>query len=316
MIFTFYIGRTYSNTKLLLIFFSNFAHFLKMEGISESKNDISNLRDLIFYINDVLLIAIILKFLSQSEIRCYSHSSKSNREITLKLGLIKYMLSRESSRAFYQNGLGMVDALGRRISNQVSKGVKITSLNLWKTDYEVLDENILGPYLEKLTLWYCFNLRDVSNLGYVRELELSGCRKVRDVGALGKVYRLLIGGDYENPVSYEGIEALSNVHELGISNCTITDVSPLSNIHNLTLWDCPNLTDISPLSSVQKLKLGFCQGIIDVDALHTVSDLTLHSCHSITDVSRLSSVPKLKIINCEGITNWGTIKHDHCGNSI
>ena len=284
-----------------------------MEGISESKNDISNLRDLIFYINDVLLIAIILKFLSQSEIRCYSHSSKSNREITLKLGLIKYMLSRESSRAFYQNGLGMVDALGRRISNQVSKGVKITSLNLWKTDYEVLDENILGPYLEKLTLWYCFNLRDVSNLGYVRELELSGCRKVRDVGALGKVYKLILGGAVDT-ATYEGFKTLSNLYYLEIRNCTITDVSPLSNVHNLTLISCPNLTDVSSLSSVQKLSLYYCVGIIDVDKLRTVPDLTLDNCPLITDVSRLSSVPKLKIFNCTGITDWGTIPHNPRGN--
>ena len=57
------------------------------------------------------------------------------RELTLKrLGLIiKYM----SSEAFYKNGLGLViiNELGRRIAYQVLKGVKITSLNLWQTDY-------------------------------------------------------------------------------------------------------------------------------------------------------------------------------------
>ena len=72
---------------------------------------------------------------------------------------------------------------------------------------------------------------------------------MRDVGALGKVYKLLIGGDYGNRASYEGTEALSNVHELVIYNCTITDVSPLANVHNLTLENCPNLTDISSLFS-------------------------------------------------------------------
>ena len=152
---------------------------------------------------------------------------------------------------------------------------------------------------------------------YVRELDSQYCPKVRDVGALGKVYKLSIGGDYKNLASYEGIEALSNLHELKISCSTITDVSPLTNIHNLTLYNCPNLTDISSLSSVQKLTVFLCQGIIDVDALHTVPDLTLDYCHSITDVSRLSSVPKLKIIDCMGITNWGTtISHDDYGSSV
>ena len=39
-------------------------------------------------------------------------------------------------------------------------------------DYEVIDENIPRPHLN---LYHCSNLREVSNLGYVRELNLSGC---------------------------------------------------------------------------------------------------------------------------------------------
>ena len=280
----------------------------KKKGIAEAKSNTYNPRDLFFYINDVHLISIILSYLKQSEIKGFSYTSKSNRELTLKLKLIKYMLKRFPSEAFYKNGLGLVDELGGRIAYQVLKGVKITSLNLNDTDYEVIDENILGPHLEKLSLIYCMQLIDISNLGYVRELELSMCPKVRDVGALGKVYKLSIGGS-GIPVSYEGIEALSNVHELVIYNCTITDVSPLANVHNLALYNCPNLTDISSLSSVQKLTLDNCQAIIDVDALHTVPDLTLNCCNSITDVSRLSCVPKLNIITCIGITNWGAIPH-------
>ena len=120
---------------------------VKRKKVSESKREISNLRDLVCYINDVLLIAIILKFLTQREIKCYSHSSKSNRELTLRLGLIKYMLKSDASIAFYKNGLGLVDEFGRRIAYQVLKGVKITSLDLEGTDYEVLDKNILGPHL-------------------------------------------------------------------------------------------------------------------------------------------------------------------------
>ena len=160
-----------------------------------------------------------------------------------------------------------------------------------------------------LKLNWCKQLKDVYNFGYVRELDSQYCPKVRDVGALGNDYKLLIGGVYANLFSYEGIEALSNVHELEISNCTITDVSPLANFHNLTLGYCANLTDVSSLSLVQKLTLYFCHGIIDVDALHTVPDLALNYCNLITDISRLSSVPKLKINNCAGITDWGTILH-------
>ena len=80
------------------------------------------LRDLVFYINDVHLIAIILKFLKQNEIKWYSQTSKPNRELTLKLGLIKYMLKRDPSIALYENGLGEINKLGRRIAYHVLKG--------------------------------------------------------------------------------------------------------------------------------------------------------------------------------------------------
>ena len=63
---------------------------LKMEkrkGISELKSVDKELRGLIFSINDIYLIAIILMFLTPREIRKYSLTSKSDRELSLQLGL-------------------------------------------------------------------------------------------------------------------------------------------------------------------------------------------------------------------------------------
>ena len=99
---------------------------VKRKGVSESKSDYNSPRDLVFYINDIHLISIILNFLTQSEIKWYSQTSKSNRELTLKLGLIKYMLKPNQSKAFYKNGLGEINELGGSIVYQVLKGVKIT----------------------------------------------------------------------------------------------------------------------------------------------------------------------------------------------
>ena len=218
------------------------------------------------------------------------------------------------------------------------------------TLYESLNENILGPYLEKLILFECRKLKIKKCFQrYVKELVLSPCPKVRDVRGLGKVHKLSIGGSPREPNVTFGGEALCNVHDLELQNCTIIDLSPFSNINTLYLSKCPTvtdvsalsnvsilyladfplvtdisalntvkdlniwffplITDISALSTVPKLRIGFCHGITDVSALHTVQDLTLVNLGNIADVSILSSVPKLTIKVCVKITNWGSITH-------
>ena len=330
--------------------------------IGDVKRDVYKPRDLVSYLSDVHLISCILIYLSLCEIQAYSYTCKGNRELTLHLGLIKYILTKECSKLlyhsklFYESGFGVINEIGEKIRLQVVKGARIISLDLSHTLYEALDENILGPYLEILLLPRCKQLKYVSNLGYVKELNLLSCPKVRDVSGLGKVHKLTLGGGYDNPVNLEGVEALCNVHDLIIVICTITDLSPFSNINTLTLTNCPNvtdvsalsnvskltltnfplvtdisalntvkdlniwffplITDISALSTVPKLKFGGCTGITDVSALHTVQDLSLQQLHNITDVSMLSSVPKLEIKDCNGITNWGSIPHDGHGRSI
>ena len=103
-----------------------------------------NHNHLIYYINDVHLIAKILQYLPQKEIKKYSYSSKENRELCLKLGLIQYKLrgTFRTSRTdpydgvniygveYYKSALGLISELGEEIRNQVLKGARIISLQL------------------------------------------------------------------------------------------------------------------------------------------------------------------------------------------
>ena len=86
---------------------------MSRKGNSESKIVFKYLRDLVFYIDDVYLIDIILKFWY------YSDSTKSKRDLSLKLGLIKYMLKLGPSNEYYKNGFGIMNECGRRIAYQV-----------------------------------------------------------------------------------------------------------------------------------------------------------------------------------------------------
>ena len=83
----------------------------------DGKCDINTSIDLVDYLGgDLGLIYVIMMYLSLSGIRAYSYSSKGNRELTLRLGLIKYKLKREYSRYFYKNGLGETNKIGEKIS--------------------------------------------------------------------------------------------------------------------------------------------------------------------------------------------------------
>ena len=143
---------------------------VKRKQIGDVKRGIIKPRDFVSYLSDVHLISYILIYLFLSEIRAYSFTCKGNRDLTLNLGLIKYKLKDGCSKYFYENGIGLINEIGEKIRFQVVKGARIVSLNLSSTLYEALDENIVGPYLEKLILKWCRQLKYVSNLGYVKEL--------------------------------------------------------------------------------------------------------------------------------------------------
>ena len=60
------------------------------------------------------------------------------------------------------------------------------------------------------------------------------------------------------------------VHTLNISECNITDVSALGNVHTLYLINCDKINDVSALINVNTLYLCNCENITDISALVNV----------------------------------------------
>ena len=289
------------------------------------------LLDLVLYINDELLISFVLSFLSQSEIQAYSYSCKSNRNLTLRCGLIHYNLNRSASINYYHSGLGEINTeLSEKIRNQMFLGARITGLDLSGILYRILDENILGSNLEKLDV--TSYVGDISNLGYVRELRCQmyrwGTDMFLDVSPLSKVHKLTIEGrDFEfSPMSQmymnlKGIESFSNVHELYLKHCIIPDLSLLAKIHTLTLSDVKDsngdIRDVSMLSSVHTLTLENLPELADVTSLGTIKDLHLKKCNKITNLCKQNPdyeeenvfVHKVTLTECEGIIYLGDLSN-------
>ena len=100
------------------------------------------------------------------------------------------------------------------------------------------------------------------------------------------------------------VSALNNVHTLNLRNCyKITDVSALGNVHTLDLFRCYKITDVSALGNVYDLDLTYCGDITDVSALGKVNTLDLSNCKQITDVSALGNVHILDLRECNQLTD-------------
>jgi hypothetical protein len=83
------------------------------------------------------------------------------------------------------------------------------------------------------------------------------------------------------------------LQNINIWQCDIEDVSMLSTVHTLSLWDCPKVEDLSMLGTVHTLSLCDCPKVEDVSMLGTVHTLNIHNCLNVKDVSMLGTVHKL-----------------------
>ena len=108
------------------------------------------------------------------------------------------------------------------------------------------------------------------------------------------------------------VSGLGNVHTLNLRNCSnIIDVSSLGNVHTLDLFRCYKITDVSALGNVYDLNLTYCCDITDVSALGNVHRLDLSYCDNIVDVSALGNVHKLYLEDCNLITDVSSLRNLH-----
>ena len=106
-------------------------------------------------------------------------------------------------------------------------------------------------------------------------------------------------GSSANIRSLGGIQNLTSLTILFLSDNSITDISPLSGLTSLTELDLDNnsITDISPLSGLTSLETLFLgmNSITDISALSGLTSLRWLTLwyNSITDISALSGLTKL-----------------------
>ena len=94
---------------------------------------------------------------------------------------------------------------------------------------------------------------------------------------------------------------LPNLRKAGFSNCQgLLDVSWLSKLKILLLWECDKVSDISPLSNVRNIHIKHCRLIRDIRALDKVLHLRLEGLHLLHDLSIFKKKDQ-HIINCRQI---------------
>ena len=175
--------------------------------------------DISVRIKEIHVVSKIFSFVEQREIRAYSYSSKSNRQLICStLGLILYALKNFESHAFYLSHLIKNDynywcttvynnamPIYNDICKELFKGARIVSFNFLfnqaneavlpgqKAIYQLFQNFIqfspsfdispFGLYVTKLNVYNTFPLENVSNLSHLSELHLIKCPKVKNVSA-------------------------------------------------------------------------------------------------------------------------------------
>ena len=159
-------------------------------------------------------------------------------------------------------------------------------------------------------------------LGNVPELEylsLSGDSPWEEVGEYTMLKGLAIN-DNESLTDLTPLSNLTNLTEINLRGCEkISDLTPLANLTNLTeidLRDCKSITDIAPLVNLTNLKniaLSRCSSITDLTPLANLSNLTeidLSGCAVITDLTplaNLTNLTEIDLMDCESITDIGPL---------
>lgn len=143
------------------------------------------------------------------------------------------------------------------------------------------------------------------------EVEISFNEQLKSIQLCAKVPLLLLKGIpsiiFHGPMIMEDTDLfmLDKAKSISCYQCTLPDISMLTNIQQLTL-SATNLSEPTSgfmyLQSVSLLKLD----IKDISAFSSAQSVHIHACHQITDIRRLSNVKCLEIIECDGILYFPT----------
>ncbi len=147
---------------------------------------------------------------------------------------------------------------------------------------ELIDASNLS-HLTHLTVSSASSLQDIHPLQDIPSLSLSGCDQILDFTMLGRQTSLSL--NHCNHL--RTVENFRNVRVLQISNCfSVTDISSLHGVYDLSLIRCPGIQDISGLGNHYRLKIESTMDLIGYDSLTCIPHVSLSGCN-ISDVSVL-----------------------------
>lgn len=175
------------------------------------------------------------------------------------------------------------------------------------------------------------SLNDVSKLAYLESLTIQNTKldSLSCLTSLNHLTELDLTGCRFSAENLEILATLPMLQKLTLSNCGLSTLAGLENAHNLTEIDLSNNTirNLDPLSELTKLTKVDLQhnAVTDLKALSGLTELeTLDVCYnSVQSISPLSSCTKLtylcahnnKISNLSGIESMSALTYLHASNN-
>jgi hypothetical protein len=127
-------------------------------------------------------------------------------------------------------------------------------------------------HVEHLTLKYCSNVKTITNLNKVRYLELVNCCDIKTIESCEALEELVIVncielGKYDSDKT--NFMALKNVKKINLTRTYVTNeqLSYFSNADSMCLCDCPSITDISSVINVPEITIIDCNNITNTHLL-------------------------------------------------
>lgn len=146
---------------------------------------------------------------------------------------------------------------------------------------------------------------DLTNMMYLTELNIPNgvSDQLSCISSLSQLQELFITGCNVDQQTMTTIASLPELQALTLVNCSLSDISPLANAHNLTYLDLSynSIGDISSLSSLAGLRTLYLtnNALTDLSALSSLGNLELLnvSYNSLTSVAPICANLSLEHLN-------------------
>eukprot|EP01040_Poterioochromonas_malhamensis_P001572 gene1572-1664_t len=148
---------------------------------------------------------------------------------------------------------------------------------------------------------------DISMLGNVGHLCIFACPKITSLQGLGKKNRYVEITDCESVTDFS---PLQNVHFVDITSCNgFTKSEDLMGVHHVTIDSCAELSDVSGFSQVHYLRLIKCEGILRIENLHNVPIVEIKQCPCLFDINGLGGNEEVLLESCNRVSDVTCLKH-------